>query len=267
MEDLLLSCRSYEMALERKRGDILIGFASLVDITVLISMSASLSTGAWNYLVYAFDALVVAFIIFSYCRRLKESQQWRKYVIRSWYEILGMIPIVFFAFAGQLSNDYVGYITLGIMLRLLAILYVIRLSRSIENRSRIFGNQTVLQIFIIFFLTLTVASFLFYRAERSDVNSQITSMGDALWWTLQTTTTSTFGPNAATTEGRIIGGVIMLVGIGITGAFISTLASGLTRSRTSSTSEKEVKTILKLRLAKGEITKETYLDLLRLLSD
>ena len=59
----------------------------------------------------------------------------------------------------------------------------------------------------------------------------------------------------------------MLVGIGITGAFISTLASGLTRSRTLSTSEKEAKTILKLRLAKGEITKETYLDLLRLLSE
>ena len=58
-----------------------------------------------------------------------------------------------------------------------------------------------------------------------------------------------------------------LVGIGITGVFISSLASGLARSRTSSTSEKEVKTILKLRLAKGEITKETYLDLQRLLSD
>lgn len=255
------------MSLERKRGDILIGFASLVDITVLISMSASLSTGVWNYLVYTFDALVVAFIVFSYCRRLKESQQRRKYVIRSWYEILGMIPIVLFAFAGELSNDYDGYITLGIMLRLLAILYFLRLSRSIENRSRMFGNRTVLQIFIVFFLTLMVASFLFYRAERSDVNSQITSMGDALWWTLQTATTSTFGPNAATMEGRIIGSIIMLVGIGITGAFISTLASGLTRSRTSSTSEGEAKTILKLRLAKGEITKETYLDLLRLLSD
>lgn len=63
------------MSLERKRGDILIGFASLVDITVLISISASLSTGVWNYLVYTFDALVVAFIVFSYCRRLKESQQ------------------------------------------------------------------------------------------------------------------------------------------------------------------------------------------------
>ena len=93
-------------------------------------------------------------------------------------------------------------------------------------------------------------------------------MGDAIWWTLQTATTSTFGPNAATVEGRVIGGIIMLVGIGITGAFISSLASGWTRSRTSSSSasEREPEIILKIRLAKGEITKETYLDLLRLIS-
>ena len=92
-------------------------------------------------------------------------------------------------------------------------------------------------------------------------------MGDALWWTLQTATASTFGPNTTTTEGRILGGIIMLIGIGITGAFISTLASGLTRSRTPEISEKDPETILKIRLAKGEITKETYLDLLRLLSE
>jgi hypothetical protein len=91
-----------------------------------------------------------------------------------------MIPIIFFASVGQIADDYDGYITLGIILRLFAILYLLRLSRSIEDKSRIFGNRTVLQIFIIFFLTLTVSSFLFYKAERSDVNSQITSMGDAL---------------------------------------------------------------------------------------
>jgi hypothetical protein len=42
-------------------------------------MSSSLSSGAWNYLDFAFDAKVVAFIIFSFCRRLKESHQ------KKWY--------------------------------------------------------------------------------------------------------------------------------------------------------------------------------------
>jgi uncharacterized membrane protein len=68
-------------------------------------------------------------------------------------------------------------------------------------------------------------------------------------------------------KGRSIGmseTIPALLGIGITGV---TLPSGLTRSRTSEISEKVLKTILKIRLAKGEITKETYLDLLRLLSE
>jgi hypothetical protein len=157
----LLSVHFYEIPLERKKGDILIGFLSLADITVLISMSTQITTAGRKYLVYAFDAMVVTFIIFSFCRRLKESHQWRKYLIRNWYEILGMIPVVFLALAGQFADDFDGYITLGIILRLLAILYLARLSRSIESKSRIFGNRTVLQIFILFFLTLTVSSFLF----------------------------------------------------------------------------------------------------------
>jgi hypothetical protein len=69
------------------------------------------------------------------------------------------------------------------------------------------------------------------------------------------------------TEGRIIGSITMLIGIRITAAFISTLASGLTRSGTPEISGKDPKTILKIRLVKGEITKEAYLDLLRLLSE
>lgn len=74
--------------------------------------------------------------------------------------------------------------------------------------------------------------------------------------------------NVTRAEGRVLGGIIMIVGIGITGAFISTVASGLTRSRTStSSSEEDKKKILQIRLAKGEITKVTYVDLLRMLSE
>jgi uncharacterized membrane protein len=93
-------------------------------------------------------------------------------------------------------------------------------------------------------------------------------MGDALWWTMQTTTTATFGPNPTIGVGRIVGVIIMFVGIGITSTFISTLAAGLTKSRIQDTSNNEnyPEQILKIRLAKGEITKEVFLDLKRLIS-
>jgi hypothetical protein len=253
--------------MKRKRGDILIGILSLADIVVLIAMAGSQTTGIEKILIYIFDTVVVGFIAFSFCRRMKESQQWKRYIFNNWYEIVGMIPIVVFALAGEISNNFDAFITLGVMLRILAIIYVIRLSRSIEDKSRILGSHLVLQIFILFFLALTISAFFFYSAERSAENSEITSMGDALWWTLQTATTSTFGPNVTSADGRIVGSIIMLVGIGITGAFISTLAAGLTRSRTKGTiADRDPKEILKVRLAKGEITKEAYLDLLKLIS-
>ena len=70
--------------------------------------------------------------------------------------------------------------------------------------------------------------------------------------TLQTATASTFGLNVTGTEGMVLGGIIMIAGIGITGAFVSTLASGLTKSRTSTSSEEDPKKILQIRLAKGD---------------
>jgi uncharacterized membrane protein len=114
----------------------------------------------------------------------------------------------------------------------------------------------------ILFLVMTVSSFLFYSVERTAANSQ---MGDALWWTIQTASTSTFGPNATTFAGRIVGSIIMLVGIGITSSFISAIVC---LSRTKATpNENDPKQILKIRLARGEITKEAFLDLQKLISD
>jgi uncharacterized membrane protein len=254
--------------MKRKRAEILLGLLGLADIVLLTNMVHLLPKGAGSIAIYSFDFLVVALIIFSFCRRMKESGQWKKFLFRNWYEIPGMIPIVVFALAGQGSAIYDGFITVGVMLRLLAIIYVIKLSRSVEEKSRILGGHILLQIFIIFFLTLTISAFLFYSAEHTAANSQITTMGDALWWTIQTASTSTFGPNATTFAGRIVGSIIMLVGIGITSSFISALAAGWTKSRTRATpNENDPKQILKVRLAKGEITKEAFLDLQKLISD
>ena len=85
---------------------------------------------------------------------------------------------------------------------------------------------------------------------------------------IQTTSTATFGPNPTTDVGRIVGTIPMFLGIGITSSFTSTIAAGLTKSRIKGTSntENNPEQILKIRLAKGEITKEVFLDLKRLIS-
>jgi hypothetical protein len=56
-----------------------------------------------------------------------------------------MIPIVF-AIAWFFADDFDGFVTLGITLLLLAILYHVKLSSSIEAESRIFGNRAMLKL-------------------------------------------------------------------------------------------------------------------------
>src|SRR5215467_12616165 len=127
----------------RKKRDFLIGFLSLADLVVLIVMASSSPTEVEKVLIYSFDILVVVLIAFTFCIKMKESKQMGKYVLKNWYEIPGIIPIVIFALAGQGSNIYDGFITMGVMLRLLAIMYFIRLSRSLEDKSRILGGHVL----------------------------------------------------------------------------------------------------------------------------
>jgi voltage-gated potassium channel len=64
-----------------------------------------------------------------------------------------------------------------------------------------------------------------YRVEH-DTNPNIQSIGDGLWWAIVTATTVGYGDISPTTfEGRAIAVVLMLLGIGVIGAFTATVAS------------------------------------------
>ena len=138
--------------MKRKIGYILIVLLSIADIVILVGKFQTLPTSASRGIIYFFDFLVVGLIVFSFCRRMKESEQRGGFLFKNWYEIPGMIPIVVFAVAAQGSDISDGFITVGIMLRLLAITYVFKLSHSLEEKSKILGGHVLIQIFIIFFL-------------------------------------------------------------------------------------------------------------------
>ena len=216
----------------RKRDDIVVALLTLADIIVLIVMYPLLPRAIETLVVYVFDAFVVAIMALGFYTRMRKSQQGRRiFILNNWYEILAMIPIAVFA-AARSFTTHDDIIVVGIMFRALGVLYVLRLFRFIKDNLTIFGGNRTLQVFINFFLALTITTFFFYAVEHTDQNSQINTMGDALWWTIQTMSTATYGPNPSTSAGRIIGSITMIIGVGITGVFISTLAAGLTRLRT-----------------------------------
>jgi voltage-gated potassium channel Kch len=78
---------------------------------------------------------------------------------------------------------------------------------------------------------MTVAAFLFFLAEHQ-VNPSVTTIFDAGWWALVTATTVGYGDiTPDTSAGRIVGLVVMLVGIGTFSALAGLIGSSLQRRR------------------------------------
>ena len=213
----------------------MVALLTFADIIVLVILYPLLSQrGAETVVIYIFDTFIGIIMGLGFYTRIRKSQQGRRrrYILNNWYEIPSMIPIAVFA-AAQSFTTHDDIIVVGIMFRALGVLYLLRLFDFVKDNLRIFGGNKMLHVFVIFFMALTITAFFFYAAEHSEPNSQINTMGDALWWTIQTMSTATYGPNPATSAGRIVGSLTMVIGVGVTGVFISTLAAGLTRLRTT----------------------------------
>ncbi len=74
---------------------------------------------------------------------------------------------------------------------------------------------------------LTIASSLMYFAERTAQPETFTSIPASLWWGVITLTTVGYGDTVpVTTAGRILGGVIAVIGVGLVALPASILASG-----------------------------------------
>jgi voltage-gated potassium channel len=68
-------------------------------------------------------------------------------------------------------------------------------------------------------------------AERGAPESNITTFPDALWWAATTVTTVGYGDRfPVTSEGRLVGVLLMVVGIGVFGSIAAALAGRLIQS-------------------------------------
>lgn len=107
-------------------------------------------------------------------------------------------------------------------LRIARLLRVVRagsaVGRTLAGVSRVMQRRG-LQLYGLFTLIVVVAgALLVYGLERDVEGSNITSVGDALWWAVVTTTTVGYGDHFPTSaDSRGVATVLMLVGIGLVG--------------------------------------------------
>ncbi len=89
-------------------------------------------------------------------------------------------------------------------------------------------------LFVVFFIIalIEVSAILVLHAERSAVDANIRTAGDAIWWAYVTTTTVGYGDQyPVTPRGRIVGVFLMAAGVSIFGTLAGFLSNKLIAPR------------------------------------
>jgi voltage-gated potassium channel len=125
--------------------------------------------------------------------------------------------------------------------------------------------KILISLFIISILVVLGSGTGIYLIESPHEDAQITNLIDAFWWASATVTTVGYGDVVPVTEaGRIMGIVLMFVGISIIGVFISALGARLVGSRLKKreTIESDAKSLIIKKISEIERLEKHEVDLL-----
>jgi len=173
-------------------------------------------------LIVLFDLVVVLILIPEFIYRLWKSENRREFLKHNWTDILGMLPEVI---VGPISVIF-RYFRLIRIVRILALFKKdIRHIFEFLHKSKIdYGIFTIV-------LVLIIGSILFYILEVG-VNNKVTNYYDALWYLLVTITTVGYGDiSPFTNGGRLVGAMVMFVGIGFISFLTATITAFFVRNK------------------------------------
>jgi len=147
-----------------------------------------------------------------------------KYLRAHWIDLLALLPAI----------RYLRFLRLGRLFYLFQAARVLRLgmlvrflveSDRVANQVRWIADRTGVHVVLLSALGLvTVGGSLVWELEHT-TNRAFGSIGDAVWWAFATMTTVGYGTGPMTLPGRLIGGVIMVIGIGCFGLITATVTA------------------------------------------
>jgi voltage-gated potassium channel len=158
-------------------------------------------------LVHEIDMGLIFFFVLEYAFRFGRAQNKAHFVRTHWLDLIAMIP---------LDSHF-------LLVRILRIVRLVRIMRESPLLWSLVTSNEMRFIFLFISVVIFWASTGFYLLE-AEINPSIHTFGDAVWWSLVTTTTVGYGDISPVTQaGRAIATFLMITGIGL----ISTLTANL----------------------------------------
>ncbi len=144
------------------------------------------------------------------------KSRWRYLYTWGWIDLLSSIPAV-------------SVLRIGRAARIMRIFRVLRGVRATKVLSSFVlqrrSEDTLLAVMLIAFLLMVLASASVLHFETAP-DSNIKSAEDAMWWAYSTMSTVGYGDRyPVTSEGRLIGALLMTAGVGIFGTFSGFIAA------------------------------------------
>ena len=184
-------------------------------LSLLISTVFQLSGELTILLNYIDNVICIVFLI-DFSIRFKNSENKLEFMKWGWIDLVASIPSVDFLRAGRLLR----------LIRLLRVFRALKSTKLIyEHINRNKKQSALTSVALISFLMVVFSSIAILQFEK-DINSNIKTAEDAIWWSYVTITTVGYGDKfPVTTEGRIIGAILMTTGVGIFGTFTALVSS------------------------------------------
>jgi voltage-gated potassium channel len=175
------------------------------------------------------DSILILTFAIDFARRLRIANDDRAYITKGmgWLDAVSIIPML----------------RIARILRIVRVAHIVRRMGGPEKALRaFFANRAtggLLLVLLIAILVLEFGSVAVLWAEERSADANITSAGDAVWYTIVTMSTVGYGDQYPVTDiGRLVGSLIIVVGVGVFGTLTGFLANAfLAPSRDSASAE------------------------------
>jgi voltage-gated potassium channel len=192
--------------------ELVMAFLAVMYVAVGFALDDPADSIQQTWLLPAEVALTIVFVL-EFATRLLAARDRPAYLRIHWIDAIALIPV---------ARGLRALRTLRLLRLVRAFASVYRVLGHVESLARHRGLQIVIVSWLAVMVICCLALFL---AER-DVNPNLRTPFDALWWGISTMTTVGYGDvYPMTGEGRVVASALMLLGIGLFSAVTAIITS------------------------------------------